>query len=371
MQSLATSAPSEDTQQDDDRDFLRDNDSIFTLPLKYVPLETTSLRRSRLTKTYSLDTAVEMFEYSDGLRAYFLIEDVLKGALNEQFGWPPGGEGHDAKLLKILSSLGSYDVYNLRINFREAGIEYEDIDYLKLSDSMKNELSVYMRQFTQPLIQLVFGDREVKDTPQSDIIELFRNPGSDEPARNLRILADKLNIETEDLPDFLNNFSEVYMAISYYKNYADNIGVMNAIFMSELTDIHKSLVWKSDPDIEKICVNTREVMKSVFFEIYQRLDVFERETKNFWDDLNPGRFRDLEWMLRDSQAMIGGVLCGLGRKLAGWRAKFPTPDHGSSPQRYEVLKNEFRPGLDQLVQLAAADMRAAKASPTDKIAFSG
>lgn len=361
MASLESSTAFENTEEEEDRDFLEDNDAIFTLPLKYVPLQTTSLRRSRLTKTYSLDTAVEMFRYGEGLRAYFLIEDVLKGALNEKFGWPPGGQGHDAQLLKTLSSINSYDVFNLRIQFRESGIDYEGIEYLALSPEMKSELSVYMRQFTQPLIQLVFGDRDVANSPQTDIIDLFRNPGAEEPARNLKILAGKLNIQTSALPDFLHNFSEVYMAISYYKNYADNIGVMNAVFMSELDYIHTSLQWKSDPDIEKICVNTKEIMKSVFFEVYQRLDVFERETKNFWADLNPSRFRDLEWMLRDSQMMLGGVLCGLGRKLAGWRERFPTADHGSAPNRYEVLKNEFRPGLSSLVQLAAADMRETKA----------
>lgn len=371
MQSLSSLASSVNTEQEEDRDFLRDNDSIFTLPLKYVPLQTTSLRRSRLTKTYSLDTAVEMFQYSDGLRAYFLIDDLLKGALNEQFGWPPGREAHDAKILKTLASLNSYDVYNLRINFRDAGIDYEGVEYLQLSAAMKSELSVYMRQFTQPLVKLVFGADDIGESQETDIIDLFRNPGADEPANNLKILAKKLHIETATLPDFLHDFSEVYMAISYYKNYADNIGVMNAVFMSELDQLYKSLEWKSDPDIHKICINTKEVMKSIFFEVYQRLDVFERETRDFWSDLNPARFRDLEWMLRDSQAMIGGVLCGIGRKLAGWRERFPTPDHGSSPQRYEVLKNEFRPGLDLLVQLAAADLRAAKPGAAGKIAYSG
>ena len=82
----------------------------------------------------------------------------------------------------------------------------------------------------------------------------------------------------------------MYMAISCNKNYADVIGVMNSMFMRELDEIHKLLRWKSDPDVEMICNDTKEVMKSLFLEVYQRLDVFERETKSFWSDLNPGRF---------------------------------------------------------------------------------
>jgi hypothetical protein len=105
-----------------------------------------------------------------------------------------------------------------------------------------------------------------------------------------------------------------------------------------------------------ICNDTKEVMKSLFLEVYQRLDVFERETNSFWSDLNPGRFWDIRWLVRDSQAMIAGVLCGLGVKLSRWREKFPTINHGSSTIRYEAVRNEIRPGLKRLARLAAADV---------------
>ena len=52
-------------EEDDlDAEFLRDNDSLYVLPLKFIPLNTSSLRRSRLVKTFSLETAVEVFRVS-------------------------------------------------------------------------------------------------------------------------------------------------------------------------------------------------------------------------------------------------------------------------------------------------------------------
>jgi len=43
-----------------DLEFLRDNDSPYILPLKYVPLETPALRMGPLVRTFPLDTAVEV-----------------------------------------------------------------------------------------------------------------------------------------------------------------------------------------------------------------------------------------------------------------------------------------------------------------------
>ena len=345
-------------EEDDlDAEFLRDNDSLYVLPLKFIPLNTSLLRRSRLVKTFSLETAVEVFRVSDQGRGYFLMEDLLKGDVSGLFS---GASGHQAQLnsemLVLLSSLHSYDIYNLHIKFRENNIEYKNSQYLQLSEEKKRELAVYKRQFTAPLIQTIFGGGVSDKHSASDIVDIFRDPNSIDAKRNLNRLSAKLCLETEEIPQFLEEFSDVYMAISYNKNYADVIDVMNSMFMRELDEIHKLLRWKSDPDVEMICNDTKEVMKSLFLEVYQRLDVFERETNSFWSDLNPGRFWDIRWLVRDSQAMIAGVLCGLGVKLSRWREKFPTINHGSSTIRYEAVRNEFRPGLKRLARLAAADV---------------
>jgi hypothetical protein len=54
-------------------------------------------------------------------------------------------------------------------------------------------------------------------------------------------LSAKLCLGTEEIPRFLEEFSDVYMASSYNKYYAGFIGVMNSMFMRELDGIHKLL----------------------------------------------------------------------------------------------------------------------------------
>ena len=344
---------------EEEREFLRDNDSLYTLPLKYIPFHTPALRRGRMVKTFSLVSAIELFKSGDHGRGIILVDDLARNPSNYLAKIDHDGDKHpDQILIEILSGLHSYDVYNLRINLRDYDIPYEGSDYLKLSDEMIRELSVYMQQFTQPLTEIVYGERAAEVFSKNDVTGIFKHPDSAEARENLQRLSVKLGVRISGIPEFLEAFADVYLAVSYYKHYADRIAVMNSLIMQEFDQIHKSLKWQSDPDIERICIETREIVRSLFIEVYQRLDVFERETKSFWNDLNANRFRDMQWLVRDSQKMIAGVLCGLGVKLARWRDRFPTVEHGSSSVRYAALQNEFRPGLKKLLQLAAADMSA-------------
>jgi hypothetical protein len=297
-----------------------------------------------------------MFRLATHGRGFFLMEDILEGGGCEMFGWQVDAKDHpDFALLEVLANLHSYDIFNLRIQFRKHGIDCDQNEYLCVSDEMKLELNVYMRQFTLPLIQTIFGDSVAAEHSDGDIVGLFRNPGASDAQRNIEHMAKKLRIRREELPKFLDDFSDVYLAISYYKLYADRIGMMNSVFMQELDDIRDTLKWKGDPLVEKYCNNTKEMVKALFLEIFQRLDFFERETRGFWSDLDANRFHDVMWMVKDSQEMIAGVLCGLGTKLSGWREKFPTPEIGGTVKRFEVLRYEFCPGLPKLLELAAAD----------------
>ena len=353
---MAAIPAGDQSRSEEDLEFLEDNDSLYIIPLRHLPLETGMLRRCKLVKTYALGTAIEMFRVATHGRGFFLIEDILEGGNCEMFGWQVEAKEHpDFAMLEVLATLQSYDIFNLRIQFRKHGIDCDQNEYLRLSDEMRLELNVYMRQFTLPLIQTVFGDGVAEECSDGDIVSLFRNPGDSDAQRNIEHMAKKLRVRREELPNFLDEFSDVYLAISYYKFYADRIGIMNSIFMQELDDIRDTLKCKGDPLVEQYCNKTKNMVKALFLEVFQRLDVFERETRDFWSDLDANRFHDVMWLVRDSQEMIAGVLCGIGTKLAGWREKFPTPESGSTVKRFEALRYEFYPGLPKLLELAAAD----------------
>lgn len=338
----------------EDLEFLRDNDSLYVLPLRHVPLETPALRRGRLVKTFPLDTAVEIVRYDGGM-GFFLIEDLLSGGVDEIFGWEEGHKHADAEIIRVLATLNSYDVYNLRIKFKQHNIDYEGYEYLQLSPDMQKELSVYMREFTRPFIETVFCADALKENPDRDIVSLLQDPDNGDTLQNLQRLSAKLHVHTDEIPKFLDEFSDVYLAVSYYKHYADRGGVMNTSLMEELSKLPEDLKWKHDPEVERGCIETREFMRALFFQVYAKLEEFERETKLFWVDLNPDRFRQLQRLIRESQSMIAGVLCGVGVKLSRWREQFPTAEHGNAGRRYDVMRSEIRPGMGRLMWLATGE----------------
>ncbi len=165
----------------------------------------------------------------------------------------------------------------------------------------------------------------------------------------------KLHVHTEEIPKFLDEFSDVYLAVSYYKHYADRSRVVNSSLMEELGKLPDKLKWKHDPEVERGCMEIREFMRALLFQIYAKLDEFERETKLFWVDLNPERFRNLQILVREPQSIITGVLCGIGVKLSRWRQRFPTAEHGSALRRYEVMRNDIRPRIRRLMWLVTGE----------------
>ena len=84
-----------------------------------------------------------------------LISEIDNEKGHHMLGWPEQADHPDLRILRALGALSSYDVYSLRIQFRELGIEPSSIEYLQLSDEKKDSLRLYMQKFTLPLMDLV------------------------------------------------------------------------------------------------------------------------------------------------------------------------------------------------------------------------
>ena len=136
-----------------------DRDSLHTLPLSILPVETSSLRKARMIKNAHLYAVVEIFEDQDAGSGQIEIESIGK-----EFGLSERPPHPDLQLLRKLGLLPSYDVYSLRILLRENGIEVNRQDALKLSPSKTQELTSYMTKFTRPLIQEIYGKEAVVGT---------------------------------------------------------------------------------------------------------------------------------------------------------------------------------------------------------------
>ncbi len=189
-----------------------DRDSLHILPLSIVPIETPALKRALLIKNVRLQSIIEFFSYKETGSGQVEIED-----LGGEFGWPEIPTHPDLILLRKLGDLPSYDVFSLRILLRDHGISVNGVEALKLSPAKQSELNEYMTSFSRPLIKEIYGGEDVSIQTFEDVIRLFRDPDLTKAREKLKIMAEKLEIGLEDVPKFLEDYGDIFLSLSYYR----------------------------------------------------------------------------------------------------------------------------------------------------------
>ena len=104
-----------------------DRDSLHTIHLSIIPLETRALRRARLIKNNRLESVVELFKDEATGSGQLEIDGLVK-----LFDWPEDSDHADLTIMHRLGALPSYDVYSLRIQLRKLDIpvnDYSEIGY--------------------------------------------------------------------------------------------------------------------------------------------------------------------------------------------------------------------------------------------------
>lgn len=332
-----------------------DRDSLHILPLASLPLETKALHRARLIKNVRLVSVVEIFEGTGTGSGQMEVEQLAA-----EFNWDPRKPPRDLLIMRKLSKLPSYDVYSLRVALREMDVEVNDQDYLKLSPSKNQELSAYMTDFTRPLIQQIYGGDDIEIQSFSDVIRLFRNPDVKVALEKIRLMSQKLEINPEDIPKFMEDYGDIFLSLSYYRRCLDDMEPKITEFLDAMADLRQNFHYKNDTNL----MNTMSKLESTINErmaaITGRFENFERGTKHMWDEISAARFRKVENLIQSYHTTIGGVLCALTVKMDAWVRLFPTPNSGGPGRRAEFILSEMQQGIDNIQEIEdSAPMLAA------------
>lgn len=336
------------SEQEDTRQFISDNDSLYVMPLRIVPFETSALRRGRLIRNAQFKPAVEVYQSDDGASGQILIEDVTPEFASRYFGWGTNKIHPDYALLRKVARLTSYDIYSLRILFREHNIPVESVEYLQLSGEMKAKLNKYMQAFSRPLVQQIYGDEIADHLQADDIINLFRDPDTEKALQRLQKLADSLAVEVTAIPEFLENFADVYLSISYYQHYLDDIVPKMVDVVAEIDDLKINWQMKQDPHLMKACTGLVSVFGDITSSTTGRFETFYKLTDHMWENLSADNFKKTEEIINGYRTTIAGVLCGLGNKINSWKQRFPQREAGSPQARAEFLISSIRPGMEAI-----------------------
>lgn len=346
MASSAAAAPS-DPSVPAIRDF--DRDALHILPLAIVPLQTPALRRARLIKNVRLEGMVEFFEDSHTGSGQMDVEDV-----GREFGWPEIPIHPDLLTLRKLALLPTFDVYSLRVLLRANGIPVNNYNDLRLSAAKNRELTEYMTKFTRPLISEIYGKNDVDIRDFDDIIDLFRNPDVKVALEKLKIMASRLDIRVEQVPKFLEDYGDIFLSLSYYRQCLDQIAPLVSDFIEWLAELTGNWRMKHDPNLITTCRTIQETLNGLMVAITGRFENFDRSTAGLWSNVSAQRFRKVETLIKSYHTTIGGVLCSLTVKIDAWVKAFPHKTAGGPEKRAKFIMSEMRKGIEKIQRIEDA-----------------
>lgn len=324
---------------DDGGSSTSDIDALHILPLSIVPLRSVGLRKARIIKNNRLEGVVEIFYNKSSGSGQVRPDDLrLLFQLDE--------DADDVGIVSRLSDLPSYDVYSLRISLREQGIPVDETDSLQLSQEARDQLAPYMREFTRPLVEMVYGGDATHSADVSGIIELFANPDNEQARRNLMEIASKLRIDLDALPTFLAEYGDVYLSLAYYQSNFDGIRPDLAAFLQSMQEIrHDALRSGGAGSFIQACNVVEQKLNTASNNIESIMDVYRARTESMWTDMSQHKFDAMKELISGQRVAIGGSLCAMVVKLKSWSARFPQRHVGDITDGMNFVVSEMLPGI--------------------------
>jgi len=331
-------------------------DSLHLLPLGILPLKTPGLKRARLVRNARMETAVEVFKANGSGSGQVHIEALPSLYVNDA-----DAIASDIEILMRLSELGSFDVYSLRLELRRLGLPVEDHAALTLSSKKRGELNEYLRSFTKPLIETVYGGTEPL-TESVNVIDLIARPNREEAMRNIQTLAAKLKVEPQEIPAFLESYGDIFLSLAYFRAIFDNLLPEISAFKRWVDELRDSFFVKGDAPMRIILDETTRTITEIARSLTGRFAAFDQRSQDFWQDISAERFHEVRQLVVANHVLIGTVLCGLTLKMDLWRERFPKRS-GGPQRRQEFVISEIIPGLDRIRGAEAEAAAQAKKVP--------
>jgi len=333
-----------------------DMDSLFILPLSIIPLQTPELRDARMVKNAQLRSVVEIFRDAQTGSGQVEIED-----LPAAMGWDVAPVHPDLAILRRLSLLPSYDVYSLRISLRSLNISVNDIAALRLSDKKMREITDYMMGFTRPLLQSIYAGDEVKVDSFSDLMNLFRDPDVAKARDRLKKLAETLGIGMMDVPRFLEDYGDTFMALSFFRHCLDRLQPYLDAVLQTMPHLRNHFQLKQDLHLMRALQAIEHALKLITHAIKTRLDLFDQQTKQMWQNITREEFQKVRAMIERYHLAMGAALCALTVKMNDFARNFPHEKAGGPVKRGDFLMGEMMQGIETIrkVTLALSDKQPA------------
>lgn len=317
-----------------------DRDSLWTLPLLMMPIEHNALKQTKMVKNNHLESVIELFNDPETGKGHIHPDD-----LRQVFSTISSS---DLDLIHTLAKLQSYDVYSLRITLRQNGIEIDNYDDLKLSESKQRELQAYMQPFIEQLVLSLFdpgtdADRKVEGQ-NVDWLSAFQNPDVRETRDRLKNMAGKLDIPLHEVPKFIQEYGDVYLSVAYYRECLDQIRPAIRNFLNSTSEILEHQQLSQNYSLQKVCSRLKTKVEKVEGTLGYQLSVFGQSNLQMWDDMSPESFKAFRRAVHSNHARMGGMMCALAVKMNSWQERFPNDSDGGPMRRADFILTDMGQG---------------------------
>jgi hypothetical protein len=326
-----------------------DMDSLFVLPLSVIPLSTDALKRSRLIKNHRMEAVIEVFGERETGSGQIQVDQ-----LPAHFHWQNGYAHPDMAMLIKVAPLPSYDVYTLRRSLRELGIPVNNHAELKLTDEKNRQLTGYMSRFTLPLIREVYGESARDVQRFEDLVLLFKDPDVKKALARLKQMAEKLRIDIDQIPRFIEDYGDIFLALAYYNHCLDRLTPLIEGFVVAMAELRKSMQVRNDRMLLAEIDREEKVLTGLVNFLKRTFQDFGVMSRDLWSNLTAEKFNQVRAYIEGTQVRVGAVLCGLTVKMNAWTAYFPNPRAGGPGAKGEFIMTEMRPGMTELIAVARA-----------------
>ncbi len=343
--------------EDEQSQLEEDMDSVHILPLSIIPLQTPSLRRARLIKNVRLESVVELFRDASGASG-----QIETSELANTFGWPKGGKHPDERVIAALCDLHSFDVYSLRIQLRKLGIRTEQSNMLKLSDNKVTDLMQFMNVFTMPLLTQIYNTAEAGVDNMDQLIQKFTSPDKLEALENLKLMANKLHIELHDVPNFLEEYADIYLSIAYGKDCLNTLIPQIMMFEESMEELTENYELRNDARLMRSIDYIKDSITDVTASVVSRFENFDRESETMWEEITAESFNQVKKMIRSHHVSVGAILCGLSVKMNGWHHNLAAGR--GLVRRADFIRSDMMQGMEKINGIEEVVQRQQQQAPT-------
>ena len=161
----------------------------------------------------------------------------------------------------------------------------------------------------------------------------------------LKQLSTKLGIQITDVPQFLEDYGDIYLSVAYFRQVMDQLQPTITDFEYSVREILKHPQLRQDPTMARTCQRLMEKVLKLNSVVGERFEIFVRSTDEMWEDINAERFQSFKKLVESNHTAIGGLLCTLNVKMSAWSEKFPFRSAGGPVKRAEFILTDMKQGM--------------------------